>query len=143
MPESTASFCCSSAVHQVVAVRDAVAVGDDERRAGVALGFQEGLDRLVVLGAEGDLGHVDVAVAHGDQAQVLLGDVLAGRRRTWPTAPSGVALDCLAAGVGVDLGVEHEDVDVAVGGEHVVEAAVADVVGPAVAAEIQTLFLTR
>ena len=41
----------------------------------------------------------------------------------------------LAAGVRVDLGVEHQDVDVAAGGEHVVEAAEADVVGPAVAAD--------
>jgi hypothetical protein len=41
----------------------------------------------------------------------------------------------LAAGVGVDLGVEHEDVDVVVLREDVVKAAEADVVGPAVAAE--------
>ena len=41
----------------------------------------------------------------------------------------------LAAGVGVDLGVEDEDVDVLAGGKHVVQAAEADVVGPAVAAE--------
>jgi hypothetical protein len=50
------------------------------------------------------------------------------------TAPRGVALD-LAAGVGVDLGVEHQDVDVRAGGQDVVEAAEADVVGPAVAAD--------
>ena len=49
-------------------------------------------------------------------------------------APSGVALDCLAARVRVDLGVEHQHVDVAAAGQDVVEAAVADVVGPAVAA---------
>ena len=41
----------------------------------------------------------------------------------------------LAAGVGVDLGVEDEDVDVVAGGQDVVQAAEADVVGPAVAAE--------
>ena len=41
----------------------------------------------------------------------------------------------LAAGVGIDLGVEHQDVDVAAGGQHVIQAAVADVVGPAVAAD--------
>ena len=40
----------------------------------------------------------------------------------------------LAAGVGVDLRIEHQDVDVAAGGDDVIEAAVADVVGPAVAA---------
>jgi hypothetical protein len=41
----------------------------------------------------------------------------------------------LAAGVGVNLGIEHEDVDVASAGEHVIEAAVADVISPAVAAD--------
>ena len=41
----------------------------------------------------------------------------------------------LPAGVGVDLGVQDEHVDVAPGGQHVVEPARADVVGPAVAAD--------
>ena len=41
----------------------------------------------------------------------------------------------LAAGVGVDLGVKDEDVHVVAGGKHVVEAAEADVIRPAVAAE--------
>ena len=42
----------------------------------------------------------------------------------------------LAAGKDVNiLGVEHEDVDVLARREHVVEAAVVDVVGPAVAAD--------
>ena len=44
-------------------------------------------------------------------------------------------LGLLAAGVRVDLGVEHEDVHVVGQREHVVEAAEADVVGPAVAAD--------
>ncbi len=51
------------------------------------------------------------------------------------TAAAGRRLRRLAAGVGVDLGVEHQDVDVAARGEHVVQAAEADVVGPAVAAD--------
>ena len=59
---------------------------------------------------------------------------LAGRRE----ARHGAArrrLRRLAAGVRVDLGIEHEHVDVLVGRQHVIEAAVADVVGPAVAAD--------
>ena len=44
-------------------------------------------------------------------------------------------LGLLAAGVGIDFGVEDEHVDVAVAREHVIEAAVTDVVGPAVAAQ--------
>ena len=41
----------------------------------------------------------------------------------------------LAAGVGINLGVEHQHVHVAAARQHVVEAAVADVVSPAVAAD--------
>ena len=50
-------------VHEVVlqidAVRDAVAVGDDERRAVVRFRFQEGADRLRIVGAKGDPGAAD------------------------------------------------------------------------------------
>ena len=92
------------------------------------------LSRLSVVGARSPLGHVDVAVGRGQHARGPscrrlapggeLGHRAAGRR-----------LGGLAAGVGVDLGVQHQDVDVAPRGQHVVEAAEADVVGPAVAAD--------
>ncbi len=45
------------------------------------------------------------------------------------------SLGSLSAGVGVDLGVEDQDVDVLAGSQHVIQAAEADVVCPAVAAE--------
>jgi hypothetical protein len=89
-----------------------VAVGDDQRRPRVGLGLAEGEHGLLRVGAEGDAGDVDVAV----------GSSPAGRGPSSPplpaaanlaTAPIGVAFDCLAAGVGVHLGVEHQDVDVA------------------------------
>ena len=41
----------------------------------------------------------------------------------------------LPAGVGVHLGVEQQHINVLAGAEHVIEAAEADVVGPAIAAE--------
>ena len=59
---------------------------------------------------------------------------LAGSRELRDLADVG-CLGSLSAGVGVDLGVKDEDVDVLAGGQHVVKAAEADVVGPAVAAE--------
>ncbi len=105
-----------------------------ERRAGVRLGLGERLHRLRVVGADRDLRDVDVAVGHGDQPEVLLRGRLAGRGELRDGAARR-RLRRLAAGVRVDLGVEHEDVDVAPGREHVVEAAEADVVGPAVAAD--------
>ena len=86
------------------------------------------------VGAHRDLGDVDVAVVDGDHAQVLLADRLALRGELGHGAAGG-RLRRLAAGVRVDLGVEHQDVHVAARGEHVVEPAEADVVGPAVAAD--------
>src|SRR5262249_42069764 len=78
-------------------------------------------------------GHVDVAICYGDQAQVLFPGALAtdgefghrGARR---------GLGHLAAGVGIDLGVEHEDVDVAPARQRVIESAEADIIRPSVAA---------
>ena len=120
------------AVRHVVAVRDAMAVGDDERRPRVRLGFEKGLDGLAHFRAEGHPRHIDVAVHVGEQAEVLLLGRLAGRRELGHRAERR-RLRLLAAGIGIDLGVEHEDVHVTLAGQDVVEAAVADVVGPPVA----------
>ena len=118
----------------VDAVGDARRVGDHERRPGPGVGLEEGLGRLEVVGPDGDLGDVDVAVGAGDGAEILLAARLAGGGELGHGAP-GRRLRRLAAGVRVHLGVEHEDVDVAPGRQDVVEPAEADVVGPAVAAD--------
>ena len=92
------------------------------------------LERVLVLGAHGDAGDVNVAVSHGDQAEVFLAHRLAaGGELGHRAARRG--LGHLAAGVGIDFGVEHEHVDVAPAGQDVIQAAVTDVVGPAVAAD--------
>ena len=118
----------------VEAVGDAGGVGDDQRRARPGLGLQQGLDGLHVAGPDGHMGDVDVAVGHGQHAQVLLGGRLAAGGELGHRPPRG-RLGRLAAGVGVDLGVQHQQVDVLAGGQHVVDPARADVVGPAVAAD--------
>ena len=121
-------------------VRDTVRVGDDEGRTVVGLGFAQCGDRLVVLGAEGDPGHVDVTVLHGDERQILFRGALApGGKLGDRTHRRG--LRGLAAGVGVDLRIEHQHLHVGAGSEHMVEATIADVVGPAVAADDPDGFL--
>ncbi|MBV6467451.1 MAG: hypothetical protein PGMFKBFP_02812 [Anaerolineales bacterium] len=122
------------AARQVVAVRDAVTVGDDERGAVVGFGFDEGAQRLLVVEAHRHARHVDVAVGHGDQAEVLLGESLAAHRELGDRR-HGRGFAGLSAGVGIDFRVQHQHVDVAPAGEDVVQPAVADVVGPAVAAD--------
>ena len=86
-------------------------IGDDEGRAGIGFRFGDGLEGLFLAGAHGDLRHVHVAVAHGHEAQIFLAAHLAvgGELRH---SPGGRGLGRLAAGVGIDFGVEDEDVDV-------------------------------
>ncbi len=92
------------------------------------------LRRLRHLRAEGDPRDVDVAVHVRQQAEVLLADRLARGGELGGRAERR-RLRRLAAGVRVHLGVDDQDVDVAPVRQHVIEAAVADVVRPAVAAD--------
>ena len=130
----TASFWWVIDLLMSMPVGDARAVGDDQRGTRPGIRFEQRLRRLEVVGAHRDLGDVDVAVRARDRAEVLLGRALAGRRELRHGAPRR-RLGRLAAGVRVDLGVEDEDVDVATRREDLVDAAEADVVGPAVAAD--------
>ena len=114
------------------AVGDAVGIGQDQRRARIALGLQEGADGVLIAGAHRHAGHVHRAVGDRHQAQVFLGGCLAAGGELGHR-PERCGLGGLAAGVGVHLGVEHQGVHIAAAGEHMVEAAEADVVSPAIA----------
>ena len=122
------------ALRHIVAMGDAVAVGDDQRRPRVRLGLEKRLRGLRHLGPDGHACHVHVAVHVGQQPEILLADRLSrGGELGGGAERRGLRL--LASGVGVHLGVEHQDVDVAAVGQHVIEAAEADVVRPPVAAD--------
>ena len=79
-----------------------------------------GPERLLGVGTHRDAGHVHAAVGDRLEGHVLLGHGLAGGRELGDRAERR-RLRHLAAGVGVDLGIEHEHVDVAPAREHVVE----------------------
>ena len=77
-----------------IAVRDAVAVGDDERRARRTPRPRGRRSASAAsLRAHRDLRDVDVAVGHRHQAEVLLAAAACRRPRTWRRAPRGVAFD--------------------------------------------------
>ena len=116
------------------AVLQAGAVADDDGGAGIGFRLTDGLEGLGLIVAHGHLGHVDVAVAHGDGAQVLLLDLLAAGGELGHRS-GGRGLGGLSAGVGVHLGIHDQHIDVPVLGQHVIDAAEADVIGPAVTAE--------
>ncbi len=87
-----------------------------------------------VVAAEGDLRHVDGTVADGFHGEVFAAVRLAagGKLRN---GAARCGLGRLATGVGVDLGVENEDVDVLARAKDVIESAEADVERPSVAAQ--------
>ena len=86
--------------------------------------------------------HIDVAVALGNHAEVFLADLLAagsvvcrrlGRQLSHSTC--GSSLGGLSAGVGVNLGVNNNDVYIFARSEYVVETTESDIVAPTVAAK--------
>ena len=113
---------------------DARAVADDDGRAVVCLCLADGLKGLRRVCTHCNLCNIHIAVAHCHQAEILLLGLLAACEEFRNSAGRS-RLGGLAAGVGVNLGIQHEDVDVLAGSEDVIQAAVADIVGPAVAAE--------
>ncbi len=115
-------------------MRNTVAVGNDQRRAIVGVCLEEGLEGLGIVGAHGNLGNIDVAIGHGNQAEVFLGQALAVGGEFGNSRTRG-RLGSLTARVGVNFGIEDQDIDIASGGHDVIEAAVTNVIRPAVAAD--------
>ncbi len=67
------------AVNEIVAVRYAVRIGDDYRRALIVLGFDKCFDRLVGVCAHRNAGDINIAVAHHQQSQIFFAGWFAGR----------------------------------------------------------------
>ena len=121
---------CAMSMPQPMQCEKAIS-SDVPRYDSAARIVRDGVHRV---GAQRDRADEHVAVGHGDHAEVLLAAGLAAGGELGH-GPAEGRFRRLAARVRVDLGVQHQDVHVAAGGEHVVQAAEADVVGPAVAAE--------
>ena len=100
----------------------------------IRFGFADGFQRLLLVGAHGNLGNVYIAIGHGHEAQVFLADPLAGRGK-FGNSCRRRRFGRLATRVGIDFRIEDEDVDIFPCCQYMVEAAVADIIGPAVAAE--------
>ena len=97
---------------------------------------------MLVVVAHGNPCDIDVAVGDCHQAKVFLGETLAlGGKAGHCTARRG--LGCLSTGVRVDFGVEYEHVDIASGGEDVVETAVTNIVCPSVTTNDPDRFLDQ
>ena len=132
MPAVDGTVLLVQSVAHLETVGDAMAVGDHQRRSGVGLRFSEGLQRLLPVGAHCHLGDIDIPVRDRLQRKVLARHRLSASGELGDRPQRG-GLRHLPTGVRVHLGVEHQHVDVASAGQHVVQAAGTDVVGPAVA----------
>ena len=113
---------------------DARAVRDDQGRAVVSFRFRQRLHQLILVRAHGNLRHIHVAIADGHHAQVFLLGTLAAGSKLRNGSGRG-RLGGLTAGVGVHFRIQNQDIYILAAGQHMVQSAVADIIGPAVAAE--------
>ena len=108
----------------------------------IAFRLGKGLNALIVVSAHSHLGNVYIAIAHSDAGQILfLGSLTGSSELSDGTNRS--SLGGLSAGVGVNLGVEHQNVHVLTGSDDVIQTAEADIISPAVAAEDPHGFLRQ
>ena len=102
-------------------------------RTVMCLSFLQSRDEVLLVGTHSDLSNIDIAISHGDGAQILLaGSLTAVGELSHGTQLSG--LGSLTAGVGVHLGIDNQNVHVSTGSQDMVQTAEADIVSPAVAA---------
>ena len=109
-------------------------VGNHQRRSRPGFSLGDRAQRLIFIGAHGDLGHVHIAVAHRHHAKIFFPRAFALRGKLRDGRHRG-RFRRLPAGIGVNLGIKHQNIHVFPARQHVIETAEADIVGPAVAAE--------
>eukprot|EP00906_Rhabdomonas_costata_P005593 RCo008352 len=115
------------------ALLDARGIGEQQRGSLVGLGLQHGLHAVRHV-PQGDGGHVDVAVRHRHLPQGLLHRLLAAQRELRHGGQMR-GLRHLPTRVAVHLSVQHQHVQVLRRGQHVVQATIPNVVGPAITAD--------
>mmetsp|Transcript_62541 Transcript_62541/g.139640 ORF Transcript_62541/g.139640 Transcript_62541/m.139640 type:complete len:468 (+) Transcript_62541:1992-3395(+) len=113
------------------ALADAGGISQDDAWARVCISLNHGPHCLLWVHVHANACDVDILVSHGQLAHVLLlGELAALRKLGHGALRSG--LGSLTAGVAVHLRVQDQDVHVLLTGNYVIQAAVPDVVCPAV-----------
>ena len=116
------------------AVVDTRCICDDEGRSFVSFSFFKSSYGLLGVSTHSDLSYINIAVSHSDLSEVFLLDFLTCCCELG-NCSDRCSLGGLSAGVGVNFGIEYHDVYVFAGSEYVVNAAVTDIICPAVSAE--------
>ena len=109
-------------------------VSDDQGWSIVAFSFFEGFQRLSPVRAHRNGSDIDMAVSHRDLTEVFLRGALAAGCELRDRCRLR-RLGSLSAGVGVNFGIQNQDVNVQVVRQDMIQSAVADIISPAVAAD--------
>ena len=97
-------------------VVDTRSVSDDERRSRISLRLADSLEGLSLVSAHSDLCYINISVRGSNHTEVFLTNALTHRSELSDSAERR-CLGCLTTGVGVHLGIEHEDVDIFAGSD--------------------------
>ena len=97
----------------------------------ICLCLADRFEGLCLVSTHSDLSYIDITIGGSNHTQVFLADTLTHSCELSDSAERR-SLGCLTTGVGVHLGIEHEDVDIFAGSDNVVESAVTDIIGSTV-----------
>ncbi|MPN07494.1 hypothetical protein SDC9_154764 [bioreactor metagenome] len=128
------NFKLSTAHAALNAVVNARRIADNEGRAIIGFRLSNGLGSLRIVGTHRALCNIDIAIAHSDSRKILLLDFLTSSGKLRNRA-SRSCLGGLTAGVGINLGIKDNDIDVLALCQNVIQTAITNIIGPAVATE--------
>ena len=140
---NSAFFFCHCVAHAAFdTVVDARCISNDEGRTVISFCFGDCFNCLCHVCALCDLCNIDVTIAHCDCCKVFLLNVFTCCCELCNCC-GGSSLGGLTAGVGVNFGIENENVDVSAGCKNMIKTAETDVVCPTVAAECPNGFFSE
>ena len=104
--------------------------------------LQEGIQGLCILATVSHPGHVNIFIIHGQHRQIFLaGSFTSGGKLG--DGPPRRGFGRLSTGVGVDFGIQHQQVDILTSGQNMIQASIADIVGPAITTDNPHAFTTQ
>ena len=132
----SSSYCLFHFLHSVAhttlyTMVDARCICDDQGWSIVAFCFTHCLKRLCRVCTHCDLSYINVTVSHNYFSQILFLDPLSAcRKLCYRTCRS--RLGCLTACIGIYFRIEHQYIYIFTRCQHVIKAAVTDIVSPSV-----------
>ena len=109
-------------------------ISQNQRGSRICLCLCNGADTLIIIGAHGNLRHIDITITHGNRRQVFLFDLFSSCRKL-SNRSKRRGFRGLPSGIGINFRIKHKNINVSAACQHMIQTAKSNIIGPAVTAK--------